>query len=107
MAIFLGRNAAPIDSFNEPEAQRLLPGKLAKEEKRPDGDLCLAPRDFQHPILAVFRDRAGSIPWDAFPVFRYWQFGEMQKGVGVVLPFNDGRPAMFERANWKRAERLS
>jgi hypothetical protein len=97
VAIFLGRNAAPTDTFNEPEAQQLLPGKLARQVKRPDGDFWLAPRDFQHPILAVFRDRAGSIPWDAFPVFRYWEFAEIKKGVGVVLPFNDGRPAMFER----------
>ena len=97
VAIFLGRNAAPIESFNEPQAQQLLPGKLARQVKRPDGDLCLAPHDFQHPILAVFRDRAGSIPWDAFPVFRYWAFGEIKRGVGIVLPYNDGGPALFER----------
>ena len=55
VAIFLGRNALPVDSFNAPQAQELLPGKLLRQVRRPDGDLYLAPRDYQHPILAAFR----------------------------------------------------
>ena len=97
VAILLGRNASPVDSFNEQEAQLLLPGKLLRQARRPDGDLYLAPRDFQHPILAAFRKQASSIPWDAFPVFRYWELGPLSKGVGIVLPYGDGRPAVLER----------
>ena len=74
-----------------------MPGKLLRQARRPDGDLCLAPRDFQHPILAAFRSQASSIPWDAFPVFRYWELGPLSKGVGIVLPYSDGRPAVLER----------
>ena len=98
VAIFLGRNASPIDSFNGPQAQELLPGKLLRQARRPDGDLYLAPRDFQHPILAAFRGQAGSIPWDAFPVFRYWEFGRAPAGVSVVLPYSDGRPGAVRAA---------
>ncbi len=44
VAIFLGRNAAPsVESFNDAEAQKLLPGKLLRQARRPDGDLHLAP----------------------------------------------------------------
>ena len=39
VAVFLGRNALPVDSFNEPQAQELLPGKLLRQARRPDGDL--------------------------------------------------------------------
>jgi hypothetical protein len=97
VAVFLGRNASPIDSFNGPQAQELLPGKLLRQARRPDGDLWLAPRDFQHPILAAFRGGAGSIPWSAFPVFRYWQLDRTFRDAGVVLPYSDGDPAMIER----------
>ncbi len=97
VAIFLGRNASPVDSFNDTEAQALLPGKLLRQARRPEGDLYLAPRDFQHPILSAFRSQANSIPWDAFPVFRYWELGPLSKGVGIVLPYGDGRPALLER----------
>jgi hypothetical protein len=97
VAVFLGRNAVPVDSFNGPQAQELLPGKLLRQALRPDGDLCLAPREFQHPILAPFRGQAGSIPWDAFPVFRYWELDQPAKGVGIVLPYSDGKPAVLER----------
>ena len=54
VAIFLGRNARPVDSFNAPAAQQLLPGKLLRQARRPDGDTVLAPRNFEHPVLAEF-----------------------------------------------------
>lgn len=109
VAVFLGRNAMPIDSFNAPQAQELLPGTLVRQVRRPDGDLYLGPRNYQHPILAAFRGQAGAIPWDAFPVFRYWAIdvpesnkkqegGAATTGATVVLPYNDGKPAMFERS---------
>jgi len=98
VAVFLGRNAVPIDSFNSPQAQELLPGKLLRQARRLDGDLHLAPRDYQHPILAAFRGQAGSIPWTAFPVFRYWELDRAPAGASVVLPYNDGRPAVLERS---------
>ena len=97
VAIFLGRNAAPIDSFNTPQAQELLPGDLLRQARRPEGDLFLTPRDLQHPILAPFRAQSGSVPWQLFPVFRYWELDKTHPGVVVVLPFSDGRPAMLER----------
>ena len=98
VGIFLGRNAVPMDSFNDPQAQRLLPAKLLRQARRPDGDLWLAPQDFQHPIVSAFRGRAGSIPWDAFPVMRYWELGRLARGANVVMNYNNGRPALIERA---------
>ncbi len=97
VAIFLGRNADPVDSFNTPLAQKLLPGKLLRQSRRPDGDVCLAPRDYRHPILAEFRPIAGSIPWKYFPVFRFWQLGKLARGVRTVVPASDGEPLLLER----------
>jgi hypothetical protein len=97
VAVFLGKNALPVDSFNSAQAQALLPGKLLRQVRRPDGELRLAPRDFQHPILAEFRKLAGSIPWESFPVFRYWELELDPKGVQVVVPYSDGKPAIVER----------
>ncbi|MGA2060185.1 MAG: BatA domain-containing protein [Thermoguttaceae bacterium] len=97
VAIFLGRNAQPMDSFNTTQAQELLPGNLLRQARRPEGDLHLAPRDLQHPIFTPFRAQSGSVPWDRSPVFRYWELDKPHPGVGVVLPFSDGRPAVLER----------
>jgi hypothetical protein len=98
VAIFLGRNARPVDSFNVPAAQQLLSGTLLRQARVPEGDVYLAPRDFEHPVLADFRRQSTNIPWDAFPVFRYWELEPPPKGVGVVLPYLDGRPALLERS---------
>lgn len=97
VGVFLGRKAVPVDSFNEPQAQQLLPGKLLRQAQRPDGDLWLAPQNFQHPILLAFRGREGSIPWDAFPVFRYWELDRLANDASVVMTYNNGRPALIER----------
>jgi len=93
LAIFLGRNAGNAASFNSPVAQELLPGKLLRQARRPHGDLYLAPRDYQHPVLSAFRSGGGAVPWLGFPVFRYWEFDAPS---GAVIPFSDGRPALLE-----------
>ncbi len=95
VAVFLGRRAQPIDSFNESKAQELLAGRLVRQARRPDGDCHLAPRAYQHPILSAFP--AGPIPWDAFPVLHYWQLDHLAAGASVVVPYNDDSPAILER----------
>jgi hypothetical protein len=97
VAIFLGRNATPVDSFNDAKAQALLPGKLLRPTPRSEGNVYLAPRDYQHPILAQFRGLAGSVPWDLFPVFCSWELGAPPAGVAALLLCNNGQPALLER----------
>lgn len=97
VGVFLGRHAQPIESLNSPAAQDLLPGKLLRQARRPDGDCSLAPRDYQHPILSPLRNYASEIPWRDYPVLRYWELDKPPAGVGVVLAFTDGRPAVLER----------
>jgi len=97
VAVFLGRNALPVDSFNQPPASDLLPGRLLRQARRPDGDCYLAPDSYQHPVLAAFGEVAGSVPWRAMPVFRYWEIEPDGSGVGAVVRFSDGRPALLER----------
>jgi hypothetical protein len=102
VGVFLGRNALspdkPLSVFNNPQALELLPGPLLRQVPRPDLDTYLAPKDFQHPILAAFRSKSSEVPWDMFPVLRYWELGKLRAGVGVVLSYNDGRPALLERS---------
>jgi hypothetical protein len=97
VAIFLGRNAQPLSAFNDPAAQELLPAKLLRQARRPNGSLHLAPHDYQHPLLSALRDQAGAVPWDDFPVYRYWQLAAPAEGVNVVLSYSDDGPAVFER----------
>jgi hypothetical protein len=97
VGIFLGRNALPLDKFNNPQALELLPGPLKTQVPGSDGDIYPAPKDLQHPILAPFRAKSGEVPWDMFPVLRYWELGKLHNGVGVVISYNDGRPMLLER----------
>lgn len=95
LGVFLGRNAWPVDSFNEPTAQEVLPGKLVRQWRA--RETYLAPEGFQHPLLAKFRPLAGSVPWEGLPIFRHWQLGSLAKEAGVLLSYSNGQPALLER----------
>jgi hypothetical protein len=94
LGIFLGRNATPIESFNEPAAQELMPGKLLRQWRT---DARLAPADFSHPVLAKFRPLQNSIAWESLSVFRHWQLTDLADGAGIILAFSNGQPALVER----------
>jgi hypothetical protein len=95
LAVFLGRNAEPVASFNAAPAQDLLAGKLVRQARWPDGDLRLDPQNLEHPVLAKFRGWA--VPWSQHPVYRYWQLGPLPEGAHVIAPYSDDDPAILER----------
>lgn len=97
VALFLGRNAKPIDAFNTPAAQEVLPGKLIRQWRSGDRDILLAPANLQHPLLARFRSLESAIPWDAFPVFRHWELGPLVDGSSTVIGYSNNLPALIER----------
>jgi hypothetical protein len=101
VAIFLGHNASATASFNEPAAQLLLPGPLARQWRAGGRDLYVAPRTLDHPILAPFRPIASTVPWNQFPVFRHWDFDELSPDARVILPFGNNKPAIIERSMGK------
>jgi hypothetical protein len=94
LGVFLGANASPVQSFNEPVAQQLLPGRLLRQF-RTSGDVYLAPDDYQHPVLSKF---AGlDVAWPPLPVFRHWQLDKLAEGATTVIPFSNNEPALIDR----------
>ncbi|MCB9875321.1 MAG: BatA domain-containing protein [Planctomycetaceae bacterium] len=98
MAVFLGNNAQATASFNEPAAQQLLGGRLARVWRSADRSLFLAPERYDHPVMAPFRDRPTSVPWDASPVFKHWVLDPLNEDAGVILAYSNGKPAVVERS---------
>lgn len=96
LAIFLGHNAQPPASFNEPAAQALLPGKLARQWRSPGRELSLAPASLDHPVLAQFRTMASTVPWRQFPVFLHWDLTPLNPTARTVLPYSNNKPALIE-----------
>jgi len=96
VGIFLGP-AATLQGMNTPAAQELLPGELDHQASNPDGVVSMSTRDDQHAMLAKFRSRRGQVPWEEFPIYRWWQFKNLHDGVAVALPMVNDRPAVLER----------
>jgi hypothetical protein len=95
VAIFLGANAQPPSSFQNEAAVALLGGKLTRQA-RTGGDIYLAPRSYDHPVLAIFRQLETNIPWDRFPVYYHWNLDELTPSARSILPYGDGKPAVVE-----------
>jgi hypothetical protein len=95
VAIFLGRNAQPIASFQDPAAIGLLGGKLTRQT-RSAGDLYLSPRSYEHPITAAFRQIEANVPWNRFPVYYHWNLDELAATARTIIPYGNGKPALVE-----------
>ena len=95
VAIFLGHNAEPPASFQDPAATKVLGGKLTRQT-RTGGDVYLAPRSYDHPILGVFRQLDTNIPWDRFPVHFHWNLDELGPNSRTLIHFGSGKPAVVE-----------
>ncbi len=98
LAIFLGHNASAVETFNQEAAQRLLPGRLGSLPWRnASGELHLAPRSYQHPLLAPLRPVATTVPWRNFPVFRHWNLTTVDPTAEVVIRYSNNRPALLQQ----------
>ena len=95
VALFLGHNAQQLASFQSPEALGLLGGKLTRQT-RSVGDLYLAPRSFEHPITAAFRELEANVPWDRFPIHYHWNLDELAADARTIIPYGNNKPALVE-----------
>ena len=96
IALFLGRRADAA-AFNVPNALGLLPGKLGHEYRVTGRNMYLSPLRYDHPILAPFRSMASTVPWNRFPIYRYWSLRDLASDAHIILRFSDGKPALLER----------
>jgi len=97
LAVFLGRRATPVKSFNQDTAQELLPAELSRQVRRPDGDAFFTIDRPDHPLWNRFRRLSQNVPWQQFPVYRYWQVDPATDEASVLARYSDGGPALLER----------
>lgn len=96
LGIFLGRNAQSSSAFNAPSNSALLPGALDRQWRDEQG-VALAPREFDHPLMAVFRNIRESVAWEGMPIYRHWVLGAMHSDSRTLVEFSNGKPAIIER----------
>ncbi len=93
VGIFLGNRATP-SGFNGPAAQQLLPGMLKLRSRQ---ETWFKPQRLDHPALSPLRNYAEEIPWQIYPVWRFWQFEDMAGDSYVVANYANNQPALIER----------
>jgi hypothetical protein len=93
VGIFLGHRAT-LSGFNADAAQQLLPGLLKLRSRQ---ETWFKPQRLDHPALAGLKNYAEEIPWQIFPVWTYWEFGELAGDTFTVARFANNQPALLER----------
>jgi hypothetical protein len=94
IGVFLGEHAQPAEEFNQ-AVSGFFAIRLAQKRDGPT-HLTLPKRD--HPLLAKFKPLGDEVPWDAYPVYHYWQLGDLIEGVSPILHYTDGQPALVEQS---------
>lgn len=93
VGIFLGHRAT-LSGFNAEAPQQLLPGKLKVRSRQ---ETWFKPQRLDHPALAGLKDYAEEIPWQIFPVWTHWEFGELAGDTFTVARFANNQAALLER----------
>ena len=96
VAILLGREATPVSEFNTVGALSVMPGRLVRQFRSAGRNNMLATPAEAHPMLRVLRARASAIAWNAYPVFRHWELGDVRQSATTVMSFTNGMPAIIE-----------
>jgi hypothetical protein len=84
-----------VASFQNPAAIGVLGGKLTRQT-RSSGDLFVAPRGYDHPVMAAFRQVEANVPWNRFPVYFHWNLDELAETARSIVPYGDNKPALVE-----------
>jgi hypothetical protein len=94
LAVFLGHHAvSDRAAFNAEVPQSLLAAPLERVFTAGEATY-LSPDTYDHPVLARFRPYTGDVPWQYFPVDKFWELGELQAGAATVVSYANGMPAL-------------
>ena len=89
------------ESFVTESALNVLPAALTRVFRSPAGGVFLNPMLINHPIVEDFQSMGTGIPWNRFPVQRYWGIDpesvSNEADSSVVVAYGDGTPAILER----------
>jgi len=89
------------DQWNDTPIHRLLPGKVAVQWRRPvsDSSYYFGSLVTNHPLWSVFDSATSAIPWNRFPVYRYWVIDPLDSSAMSIAKFSSSNhPAIIEHS---------
>jgi hypothetical protein len=99
--LIMGPSITSPDVWNDSPIHRLLPGKVAVQWRRPvsDSSYYFSSLVTNHPLWSVFDSAVTAIPWNRFPVYRYWVLDPLQQQAMTLAKFSgSSHPAITEHS---------
>jgi hypothetical protein len=100
LMLILGRQPLADESWQSAPVVKLLPGGMRRLWRRPFSDSShyfesLRP---EHPIWTIYDQQAKLVPWNRFPVHKYWLLQDLAADATPLLRYTQsGHPAMIEQ----------
>ncbi|QDV70442.1 hypothetical protein Poly24_41660 [Rosistilla carotiformis] len=79
------------------DGDRLI-GRVVRQWRVPDPGHWIDTQGSGHPALRPFATAAGNVPWQLYPIHRYWQIDRQQADVVIARFTDSGHPALIDRA---------
>lgn len=107
LGVFLGRAALPISAFQIPEATQLFGATPIRQARATESPLWLVSEQENSPLLAPLQ-RLGieAVPWNASPIFRYWELNNLAPTATIEFRFSDRRAAIVTQKRGRGATLL-
>jgi hypothetical protein len=100
LMLVMGPAIADSRIWNSSAISKLLPGKVSRQWRRPmtDRSIYFDMQRPNHPLWSVFDHAGPSIPWNRYPVVKYWVLDELDPASTVILRYaSSGHPALIEQ----------
>ncbi len=76
---------------------QLLPGRISRLTRRPQGDAIIENIDLNHRMWAEFGREIANIPWSRFAIFRHWDIDDLKSTARPLARYTaSGYPAIIE-----------
>lgn len=101
LMLVMGRALADAAAWKASRTARLLPGKVVLQQRRPMTDRSVYFNNLRpgHPLWSIFDQAGPSIPWNRYPIFKYWVVDALSAETSVILRYSlTGHPALMEQS---------
>ena len=101
LMIIMGPAVTDAAAWNGSPLSKLLPGKVSLQWRRPITDRTIYFENLRsnHPLWSIFDQTGPSIPWNRYPVFKYWVFDSLGAETSVILRYTlSNHPALMEQS---------
>lgn len=95
--LFVSLGPSWADPESDAAFENSLIGNSVRQWRVPEPGHFVSPRQSTHPALAPLAPLEGQVPWQASPIYRYWQIENEELDITIARFSGSNHPALIDR----------